>query len=72
MLVSPKKSFSLFVLMVSSSSVMLSLFVLVIFAKPYIMITAPHVFIGVILGAVLLHQGISKLWRMANVKMGQP
>jgi hypothetical protein len=69
-MLSRKKSFSLLILMVSTSSVMLSLFILIIFAKPYIMITAPHIFIGLGMGGFLLYQGIKNLWRMTNVKMG--
>ena len=62
-----KKSFALLISMVSSSSVMLSLFTLIIFAKPYVMITSPHIFIGVGLGVFLFHQGIKNLWRMTNL-----
>lgn len=68
MMLSKKKSFSFFILMVSTSSIMLSLFVLIIFARPYTMITSPHIFIGLGLGIFTLYQGILKLWRMAGTK----
>lgn len=66
-MLSKSKSFALLISMVISSSIMLALFSLIIFAKPYVMITSPHIFIGLVLGAVLLHQGIAKLWRMTNL-----
>jgi hypothetical protein len=50
---------------------MLVLFNLIVFAKPYILITSPHIFIGLIVGAVLLHQGIAKLWRMTKTDLNQ-
>jgi hypothetical protein len=70
-MLSKKKSFALFILMVSSSSTMLVLFNLIVFAKPYILITSPHIFIGLVVGAVLLHQGIAKLWRMTKTDLNQ-
>ena len=66
-MLSKRKTFTLLIIMVSSSSIMLALFTLIIFAKPYIMITAPHIFIGLGMGGFLLHQGIKNLWRMTNL-----
>ena len=68
-MLSRKKSFALFILMVSSSSKMLVLFNLIVFAKPYILITSPHILIGLGLGSILLHQGIAKLWRMTKTDL---